>query len=156
MPPLHDSPTHNTRSVSWVTDISSTESSDSAQPNGSTSDHPTWTPVRPVQSYLKDPRDCCNLRRGTLPEFSSPTPANRRLTKKHRQQPIQPHGIWQWSRKCTPSAQTRLFKELGRTTEESTCSSMQVGISTQRDVRLDHPKVQGQISCEGISTRIWR
>ena len=37
----------------------------------------------------------------------------------------------------------------GRITEESTCSSWQVGLSTKGDVRLDHPIVQGQISCEG-------
>ena len=41
---LHDGPTHNTRSVSRVTDISNTESSDSAQPNGLALDHPTSTP----------------------------------------------------------------------------------------------------------------
>ena len=39
VPTLHDGPTHNTRSVSQVTDISRTESLDSAQPNGSISDH---------------------------------------------------------------------------------------------------------------------
>ena len=44
VPTLHDGPSHNTRSVSRVTDISSTESSDWAQPNGSASDHPTSTP----------------------------------------------------------------------------------------------------------------
>ena len=44
----------------------------------------------------------------------------------------------------------------GRITKESTCSSLQVGLSTKGDVRIDHPKVQGQISRKGISTRIWR
>ena len=44
VPTLHDGPAHNTRSVSRVTDISRTESTDSAQPNGSASDHPTLTP----------------------------------------------------------------------------------------------------------------
>ena len=43
-----------------------------------------------------------------------------------------------------------------RLSEEWTCSSLEVGLSTKGDVRLDHPKVQGHISCEGISTRIWR
>ena len=100
--------THNTRSVSRVTDISSTESSDSAQPNGSASDHPTLTPGATSPIIPRRSRDCRNLRRGTLPESSSPTPANRRPMKKHRQQPIQPPGIWQWSQKCTPSVPTRL------------------------------------------------
>ena len=40
-------------------------------------------------------------------------------------------------------------------TWEPTCSSLQVGLQIKGDVRLDHPKVQGQISREGISTRIW-
>ena len=40
---LHEGPTHNTRSVSRVTDTSRTKSSDSAQPYGSASDHPTST-----------------------------------------------------------------------------------------------------------------
>ena len=31
-----------------------------------------------------------------------------------------------------------------------------MGLSTKRDVRFDQPKVQGQISREWISTRIWR
>ena len=44
VPTLHDDLAHNTRSVSRVTDISSTESSDSAQLNGSASNHPTSTP----------------------------------------------------------------------------------------------------------------
>ena len=44
LPTLHDGPTHNTRSVSRVTDISSTESSYSAQPNGLALDHPKSTP----------------------------------------------------------------------------------------------------------------
>ena len=44
VPTLHDGPTHNMRSVSRVTDISRTESTDSAHPNGSASDHPTSTP----------------------------------------------------------------------------------------------------------------
>ena len=48
VPPLHDSPAHNTRSVSRVTHISSTESSNSAQPNGSASDHPTPGATSPV------------------------------------------------------------------------------------------------------------
>ena len=43
---------------------------------------------------------------------------------------------------------------LRRITEELTCSSVQVVLSTKGDVRLDQPKVQGQIGCEGISTRI--
>ena len=104
----NDGRAHNTRSVSRTTDISRTEFTNSAQPNGSASDHSTRHLVRPVQSYLEDPRDCRNLRIGTLPEYSSLTPANRRLTRKYRQQPIQPSGIWRWSRKCTPSAPTRL------------------------------------------------
>ena len=44
VPTFHEGPTHNTRSVSRVTDTSRTESTDSAQPNGSASDHPTSTP----------------------------------------------------------------------------------------------------------------
>ena len=43
VPTLYDDQTHNTRSVSRVTDISRTESTDSAQPNGLGSDHPTST-----------------------------------------------------------------------------------------------------------------
>ena len=31
-----------------------------------------------------------------------------------------------------------------------------MGLSTKRDVQFDQPKVQGQISCEGILRRIWR
>ena len=38
---------------------------------------------------------------------------------------------------------------LCRLTEESTCSPLQVGLLTKGEVRLDQPKVQGQISCEG-------
>ena len=41
---LHEGPAHNTRSVSWVTKHSHTESTDSTQPNGSALDHPTLTP----------------------------------------------------------------------------------------------------------------
>ena len=100
VPTLYDDQTHNTRSVSRVTDISRTESTDSAQPNGSASNHLTSTPG--ATSPVIPRRDCRNLRRGTLPEFSSPTPANRRHTKKH------PPSIWQWSRKCTPFGLTRL------------------------------------------------
>ena len=44
VPTLHDGLAHNTRSVSRVTDISRIEPTDSAQPNGSASDHPTSTP----------------------------------------------------------------------------------------------------------------
>ena len=109
VPTLYDSPAHNTRSVSRVTDISSTESSDSAQPNSSLRTIRHRHSVRLVQLYLEDPRNCRNLWRGTLPEYSSPTPENRRHTKKHWQQPIQPPGIWRWSQKCTPSAPTRLW-----------------------------------------------
>ena len=31
-----------------------------------------------------------------------------------------------------------------------------MGLQIEGDVRLDHPEVQGQISREGILTRIWR
>ena len=44
VPTLHDSPNHNKRSVSWITDTFQTKSTDSAQPNGSASDQPTSTP----------------------------------------------------------------------------------------------------------------
>ena len=91
---LHDGPAHNTRSVSRVTDISAPNPkirhSRMAQLLTIRHRHP----VRPVQSYLEDPRDCRNLRIGILPEFSSPMPANRSHTKKHWQLPIQPPGIW--------------------------------------------------------------
>ena len=43
VPTLHEGPTHNMRSVSWVTENSHTESNDSAQPNDSALDHPTPT-----------------------------------------------------------------------------------------------------------------
>ena len=39
---------------------------------------------------------------------------------------------------------------LGKITEESTCSSVQVGLPSQRDVRLDQPKVQGQLGSKGF------
>ena len=44
MPTLHEGPTHNTRSVSRVTENSRTESSDSAHANDSGLVHPTTTP----------------------------------------------------------------------------------------------------------------
>ena len=43
VPTLHEGPTHNTRSISWVTDNSRTKLTDLAQPNGSALDHPTPT-----------------------------------------------------------------------------------------------------------------
>ena len=45
VPTLHEGPTHNRRSVSRVTDTSHTESTDSAQPNGSAFDHLISIPV---------------------------------------------------------------------------------------------------------------
>ena len=55
MPTLHEGPTHNTRSVSLVTENSRTESTDSAQLNDSAFDHPTLilgatSPVIPHRS----------------------------------------------------------------------------------------------------------
>ena len=44
VPTLHEGPSHNTRSVSRVTDNSRTESTDSAQSNVLALDHPTQTP----------------------------------------------------------------------------------------------------------------
>ena len=44
----------------------------------------------------------------------------------------------------------------GRTTEELTCCSVQMGLSIKRDVWFDNSQIQGQISCEWILTRIWR
>ena len=44
VPTLHEGPTHNTRSVSRVTDNSRTESTNSAQPNGLAPNHPTLSP----------------------------------------------------------------------------------------------------------------
>ena len=102
MPTFHDGPAHNTRSVSRVTDISSTESSDSAQPNGSTSNHPTPTPGATSPVIPRRSKRLSQPPERYSPRISLPTPANRLLTKKHRQLLIQPHGIWRWSCKCTP------------------------------------------------------
>ena len=88
VPTLHDGPTHNTRSVSRVTDIDT-------RCDQSSHTSKIRETVATSEELLSQ-------------EYSSPTPANRRLTKKHRQQPIQPPGIWQWSRKCTLSAPTKL------------------------------------------------
>ena len=44
VPTLHEGPTHNTRSVSRITENSRTESTDSAQPNDLALDHLTQTP----------------------------------------------------------------------------------------------------------------
>ena len=65
-------------------------------------------PVRPIQLYLEDLRDCRNLGRATLLESSLPTLVNQRHMKKHRHPQIWLNGIWQWSWRWTPFGQTRL------------------------------------------------
>ena len=84
VPTLHEGPSHNTKSVSQVTDNSGAESTGFAQPNDSALVQPTSTPgaTNPV------------IPRGNLLESSLLTPVNRRHTKKHRHPPIRPHGIW--------------------------------------------------------------
>ena len=137
VPTLHEGPTHNTRSASQVAKPSNINST---LPNDSALNHQTLTPVRPVQSYLEDKRDCCSLQRDTLLESSLRRKENRHHMKKHRHLPISP-----------PTSSNGVQNELhsrqqdvgpGRTTEKSTCSSMQVGLLNQIDVQLDHPEIQ--------------
>ena len=104
VPTLHEGPTHNTRSASQVAKPSNINST---LPNDSALNHQTLTPVRPVQSYLEDKRDCCSLRRDTLPDSSLWRQVNRQHMKKHRHVPIWPPNIFQSSPKWTPFRQTR-------------------------------------------------
>ena len=144
VPTLHDSPAQNRRSVSRVTDISHIESTDSAQPNGSASDHPTSTPdaTSPVIPRISE-------RLSQPPERYSP-------------------GIF-FTDACEPTS----YEEASASTDSATwhmameleIHSIKANKTWESNYRridvlfrvsgsIDQPKVQGQISCEGISTRI--
>ena len=45
---------------------------------------------------------------------------------------------------------------VSQTTEQPTCSSMQMSLSTQREVGFCLAQAQGWISCEQFPTTIWR
>ena len=128
VPTLHDGPAHNTRSVSRVTDISRTESTDSAQPKSSASDHPTSTlgatstPVIPRRSErLSQP-----------PERYSPgiffTDAGE-PTSYEKASAAADSATWHLAMESENALHPRQ-QDLGsgRLTEESTCSSLQMGL----------------------------
>ena len=142
MPTLHDGPTHNTRSVSRVTDNSRTESTDSAQPNGSASDHLTSTPSA---TSLVIPRRY--ERKSQPPERYSPeiffTDSGEQEASSVLRKSI---GSNRFSHMASSNGVENALHPCqqdlgsGRLTEESTCSSLQVGLSTKGDLRIDHSK----------------
>mgnify|MGYP006889232482 CR=1 FL=1 len=127
---LHEGLAHNTRSVSRVTDNSRTELTDSAQSNGSALDHPTSTPsaTNPVI-----PRR--SKRQAQPPERHSPGIFFKGVgepTSYEEALASTDSATWHLAMEALHSGKQDLG--LGRTTEDSTCSSMKMGLSTKRDV----------------------